>query len=579
MLLSGGIHMSLQEVKIHSFRKIGIIMSIILLFQFWTSGAVQAEPNVSDSSNFDVVFVLDSTLTLKTTDPESIRLQAVRLFIDMLHTKGDRAALVAFDSTIIRESGLLPLDSDSDKAKFKGLLDGLKLGGWTDIGLALKKAADILEKQHDKTKKPVIIFLSDAINDPDPSKDKDGKISKAYLDAAMGIIIKNQYPVYAIGLDGSERLRADEAFLKDIAAKTGGKHYIAKKAASLKNILNEIYAEITNSTMNVIGEEKASGSFQDFKIDISYTGMAEVNISVDSSSKTEIRMVDPNGKEYAASTTNVILSSSEKYSAVKLINPVKGQWVLKVKGKTNDIIKVNTVINNEFKLVTDLKEDTKLHKGQTLKVNAHLENDIGRIEDEALYKALKGKLIVKKLSDSSISEVNLEYRDKSFSGEFVVPDRGNYELQIKVEGEGFSKQSPQLTITAENRAPITVGKPEKINLSPDGKDKLITLSQYFKDEDGDELTYSISEGSKDFAVFSITGDSLNVRPVKKGSTTLVVTADDKNGGTVTQSFEVSVTSKLFHFASEMYVIFILGFIILASAGLLVANEIKLRKFK
>ena len=220
MLLPGGVHMLLEKLKTHSFKRIGIVMSIIMLIQIVAIGRVNAETTSNSSSNFDVVFVLDASESMLKTDPLKLREEAVKLFIDMLHAQGDRAALVAFSGDIVKESSFHALNSDGSKAKFKELLTGIKLGDWTDIGLGLKRGVDILEKQHDGAKRPLIILLSDGKNDPDPAKDKDKKLSLNALNTALDIAKGKGYPIYTIGLNSKGGV--DKVLLKDIADKTSG---------------------------------------------------------------------------------------------------------------------------------------------------------------------------------------------------------------------------------------------------------------------------------------------------------------------------------------------------------------------
>ena len=63
------------------------------------------------------------------------------------------------------------------------------------------------------------------------------------------------------------------------------------------------------------------------------------------------------------------------------------------------------------------------------------------------------------------------------------------------------------------------------------------ISPYFRDDDGDPLTYVASSTSPSTVSVSVqNGDELTVTGLRAGSVTIAVTADDGNGGSLTQRF-------------------------------------------
>ncbi|GAA4850036.1 Ig-like domain-containing protein [Algivirga pacifica] len=68
----------------------------------------------------------------------------------------------------------------------------------------------------------------------------------------------------------------------------------------------------------------------------------------------------------------------------------------------------------------------------------------------------------------------------------------------------------------------------------------ITLSDWFVDEDGDPLTYTVNVLDTAVVLANIAGDILTINENDLGTTTLEVTANDGKGGTTMIAFEVSV---------------------------------------
>jgi uncharacterized protein (DUF58 family) len=53
----------------------------------------------ADNGNIDVVLVMDSSGSMKKTDPQSLRIPAAKLFISLLKD-GDRASVISFSGDI-----------------------------------------------------------------------------------------------------------------------------------------------------------------------------------------------------------------------------------------------------------------------------------------------------------------------------------------------------------------------------------------------------------------------------------------------------------------------------------------------
>ncbi|MCM3454860.1 fibronectin type III domain-containing protein [Heyndrickxia oleronia] len=93
-----------------------------------------------------------------------------------------------------------------------------------------------------------------------------------------------------------------------------------------------------------------------------------------------------------------------------------------------------------------------------------------------------------------------------------------------------------------NSAPTASTIPSQ-TISGKGKNSIVTLSSYFRDPDGDVLTYSANSSNSGVVTAQISGDRLILTGVKIGSVTITVTAKDPSGESVSRTFSVTVQNQ------------------------------------
>jgi len=95
-------------------------------------------------------------------------------------------------------------------------------------------------------------------------------------------------------------------------------------------------------------------------------------------------------------------------------------------------------------------------------------------------------------------------------------------------------------IPAPNNSPIVVNPISDVELD-DGFDTYdIDISNVFEDPDSDILTYVVSGSNNSVVIPTMSGNSIVIVEVAEGAATITLTADDGNGGTVSDEFVVTV---------------------------------------
>ena len=95
---------------------------------------------------------------------------------------------------------------------------------------------------------------------------------------------------------------------------------------------------------------------------------------------------------------------------------------------------------------------------------------------------------------------------------------------------------------APNRGPETVGTIPAQTVSV-GEAATVDVSPYFRDADGDVLSYAATSSNTGVGSASVSGSSVAVAPLAKGVFTVTVTARDPQGLTAQQSFEVTAPNR------------------------------------
>ena len=102
-------------------------------------------------------------------------------------------------------------------------------------------------------------------------------------------------------------------------------------------------------------------------------------------------------------------------------------------------------------------------------------------------------------------------------------------------------QSTQVTVEAANQAPEPIGTVPGQNLAA-GEWASINVSSYFRDPDGDALSYSATISNEAIAEVGVSGNTLTITQVGTGTVIVNVIARDAGGLATQQSMTVAVNS-------------------------------------
>ncbi|NEW09808.1 VWA domain-containing protein [Paenibacillus sp. SYP-B3998] len=488
----------------------------------------ETEPGV------DAVFVMDSSYSMNATDRDRIASEVVKMFMDMSEAAHTRIGFAAYNHKIVESQELTSLATEEQKTILKKKIENLRFSGYTDLGLGLRKGANLIQTGKNSTSRPIMILLSDGGTDFGPiSTGRNVEDSNKDVESVISVAQKEGYPIYTVGLNHDGSVNA--AQLDKIAAQTGGVSFITESAADLPDIFNKIFAKQIRSVLVPVATITATGDLQEVTVTIPNGSINEANIILLSQHPiTETHLY--------TNANHVRFYKSEKYSLMKMPQPQKGTYLLKFKGSPGDLVKINALHNYNVRAGLELPQ---VVKGIPAAISAFLlnETDGKKLTDADIYQTLKAELIIKDLSTNQEQRLPMSLKDNGFSVETTFLHSGKYQASLLLSGPDFYREASLQEFELTNTSPEAVGDGNILLTREDGIATL-DLSSYFRDVNKDKLSYTIdSIGNEKPANYSINNDGfLLISPARTGESILKLTIKDPEGGTITSSLHVTIRS-------------------------------------
>jgi hypothetical protein len=386
---------------------------------FLAAGIVHAQ----SGSNIDVALVIDSSGSMKKTDPKSLRIPAAQLFISLLDSS-DRAAVLSFSDQGYPIADLTPVNNEAHK---KELLDAAERitsdGLHTNLYDAFKKGMELLSDAKEEGREQIIVLMSDGMMDVG-DHEKDRQLLARLKSELAGALKEQNIKVYAIAFTD----QSDRRLLEKLSKQTGGFYNLALTDKDFHLIFTSIFESLKSPEM--LPMEKNG-----FLIDAS---IREVTIVVSKeSSATDIQIHDPDGQTYSGNQqySGISWFISENFDMITIQKPVEGRWeILYSTGK-----------NNKAYIITDLKLETNFEQlyavfGENLDIQAWLEKE-GHIIKVAEVLETTDIYIELNHPDGNISSLKpLNSGDGIFQKSITLFKDGNYKLRVVAKGKTYERE-------------------------------------------------------------------------------------------------------------------------------------------
>lgn len=414
-------------------KKLISVLMVIILAVSTSFGAVTASAVGGTTGEVNVIFLVDSSLSMRKSDPDMIRLEAIKLFADLCILGKTKIGFTLFGSDIIYDQQPIAINTEADRDALKKKVDELtELKGSTDIGLALRHTVESFAADGSSGNGRFIVFLSDGRTMiPKSVTDRTTEDSEKDLEKGIEAARAAGIPIYTIGLNASGEV--DEEQLHHISAETfADETYMTNSAGDLSEILSDIYVRHTGAENKQLASFTSIGGTHDTEFQIADSTVIEANLVIMHSEKLDdIKITDPDGTEAMFDGTQADISTSEGHTLVKIYDPRPGSWHIYVASPSDTRIDINYILTRDFSLDLELSTDKAVAAGTKVKITAVLTDPNGEaVTDEVLLGNFAGKAILKNEATGEAEEIPLSRDEKGdFGAEGKFASDDNYTLQ------------------------------------------------------------------------------------------------------------------------------------------------------
>lgn len=493
-------------------------------------------------NRYNVVIVLDASNSMRYTDPEGLRYEAIRQFTDLLAESGNHLGGIVFSNHVEASQSLKAVSGKEDKKKVTDILASVMSTGvtaemgYTNIGESLSAAVDMLASDGSGDLPSVIVFLSDG-NSEMPTNEEltDSLDEKA---SAIQTAREKNISIYTVCLNAN--LDADVSEMEQISTATGGEFQEVGNADDLSKVFHTFYSMIYGTSAIPIMEDifPKEGTLNT-KFEVPGFGVEEVNVVINGV-VSDTSVLQPNGK-----SAKVEKNSSDTYTLLKITDVMPGEWILRMEGNQGNRVKINIIYNSDLNIDVETEPDGKeLAPEQALKVKATLNAGDVKATKNDQYNGYHATLHLMDAYGDEFKTEDMSVEDGHFETECQL-EEGVYYLKVTMEGNSLTRESEEigpLQITEKlktdepeikNTPPEAVETPIRrtVYIWPFKESKLaINMAELAEDVQDDELVYKVMSSSfTEGTDYHLDGDTVILEHFSLSKGSFDIKATDSGG--------------------------------------------------
>jgi Mg-chelatase subunit ChlD len=539
----------------------------------------------------DMVLVLDTSGSMKGSDPDKLTAAATKMLANMMPAEDSRLAVITFNTkpTVLTkvdgEPEMLELKDIGNVLDVKSSVDKIVYQGDTGIGNALIAATNLLAEQGRDDSQKVILLFTDGLNDFGNDQIALARCEENESEAVLWAK-DNDCPIYCFGYDyetatGTSSMGENgEGInkLTNISTTSKGEAVKITDINSIQDAFIKMLADICSlyyvETQTVPGD----GNRHEVSMSVS-PSVVEANIRIscltaDALKSGTIELYDPDGNKIELKNEgNIRFDVDATAASIKVILPAPGKWLLVLDGIVGDDIKIGLLEHYDLDIASSLElpegnPSGVAYTNDVIKAKTWLTTDGNQIMEPVIYDTITSAILtyIPRANPENEKTIALTKDVNAFVGEFVIEEECVYDVKIRLESDTFYRED-SLTIQSNNHPLETVSNIDDVTVN---KNKPVTISdiyQHVKDEEGDDIQATVSMiGEPETASVEVVGNDLKIEGHKWKSTFATVEFTDAQGNKVDTTFKIKVND-------PVAMAIIIGVIALIVAGLIAATVI------
>lgn len=505
--------------------KVNIRITILIIAAFaFLLGNAKAEAKIDVNAGSDIVFVLDVSGSMKSTDATREAINMIQIAADLCK-ENDRIAFLAYNDTIAYRYDFVAASQDEERNQFKEYVRTVEYSGETDLGLGLKEAVNLHSRDPREGANRYIIMLSDG--ETDLRRSNTGRTeadSQEDVKESIAYCIEQGIAIHTIGFVGSFSDSVD--YLSVLSDSTGGQAKVAASPFLLLDYVSNIMLGYKDGKVNEFTSYVASDNKNNIVIPIPEKDLEQMMVVVYSAGNLEDIEVD-------TSNNKVIIIREDHYAIVKVNHPVSETMNLTLDYKKGSKVIVSGIEYNApqepvtYEGDCEVKKTITKNSKTTLVFSLKDEKTGTPVAHKEFYDELKATITITNTTTDQSVTVRGKSMEGGISADYVFKETGTYRIHVLYQKDGIEGECFRETEVVNLPPESLKSLEERLCISK--KFSIYDMSELFSNEDQDTLTYEIIDKNDTYVEAFLDGSRLKLRPVEYGDSSFRIKATDYDG--------------------------------------------------
>lgn len=395
----------------------------------------------SPEHGMDVVLVMDSSGSMKSTDPQGLRKPAAKMLISLL-SEHDHASVVSFSDQGYPVSYLRPSKPSAEQEQLFHAVDKISSrGAYTNIHGALLAAKRVLDQNTTPAERRLVVLMSDGKMDLGDDAES-ARLTQQVFDEVLPLYKAANIELQTIAFSEA----SDKKLLAQLAKAADGQFYVANTDTELHQTFSHIFEDSAKPDMLPMDGGR-------FHID---EAIQEVTIiGSKDGEQVQLWLTAPDGEKYTAAQRPASISwlVSPAFDLITIKQPKKGDWHL---GASNNHNKAYIITNLSLAMGVS---NSKPMVGEEFQLQAWLEQDQQVLIREAILQHLNITADIRH-PDDQVQTLQLVAANPTHQGDAAgifyhvlkFDSEGPYTITLSADSGTF-KRSRTLRLYARAPAP------------------------------------------------------------------------------------------------------------------------------